>query len=291
MITNDSSGWGFPYNYDIWQVTSIADAIVHAGSQKEVVISSPVNMPGATQESIEHAESNDYWASSYTRPGLNNSEPFSVITIPIFDALDSVKLDMTKEHPFVGIVTFSLYWRELIQNILEGLDKVVVVVEDACAPSFTYLLDGPNAIYLGKGDLHDPKFDGMEHRAPLASMLEGAYTGLPLSKHYCPKYISVYPSEAMSSMYNTDDPVVFTFTAAAIFVFATFVFLMYTFWVNRRQRIVMERALASGSIVSSLYPREIRQKLYQEENRKLKLAKQKTTNTFSVANSVTVSMK
>lgn len=33
---------------------------------------------------------------------------------------------------------------------------------------------------------------------------------------------------------------------------------------GRRQRIVMERALASGAIVSSLFPEKVKQQLYEE---------------------------
>ena len=59
-----------------------------------------------------------------------------------------------------------------------------------------------------------------------------------------------------------------TGAAALIFVFTSIVFLTYDFTVARRQRIVMNRALASGAIVDSLFPKKVRDQLYNERKQK-----------------------
>ncbi|CAB9527934.1 Receptor-type guanylate cyclase gcy [Seminavis robusta] len=285
-----SAGWGFPYNYDIWQIDSLAHAILYADKNKRVVVSPQVNAiyDPTSEESIAGAESQSNWASSFTHPDIDNSEPFSVITFPIYDSLESVKLDLSKNHTFVGVVTFSLYWRELIQKILpEGSNGAIVVFEDPCAPAFTYRLDGPEATFLGAGDLHDPVYDDMKHSARLPDIAnvhggkEGSYstyTGLPIAEDFCTRTISVYPSQAMKEDHTTGDPVLFTVAAAFIFLFTSMIFIIYDFWVNRRQRIVMQQALASGSIVSSLFPKNVRQQLYKEE--KDKKEKEKAAKDF-----------
>ncbi|CAB9526948.1 natriuretic peptide receptor 2 [Seminavis robusta] len=282
-----SAGYGYPYNYDIWQIDSLAQAILHADKHKRVVVSPQVNAiyDPTSEESIAGAESQSNWASAFTHPDLDNSEPFSVITFPIYDDLSSVRLDLTKNQSFVGVVTFSLYWREMIQHVLPtGSDGIIVVFEDPCAPSFTYRLDGPMATFLGSGDLHDPTYDSMKHSAKLSALAnvyhdqEGgssysSYTGIPIADDFCPRTISVYPSSAMEHDHRTSDAVLFTVTAALIFLFTSTVFMLYDFWVNRRQRIVMQRALASGAIVSSLFPKKVRQQLYAEEQEKKKREK------------------
>jgi hypothetical protein len=58
--------------------------------------------------------------------------------------------------------TATFFWRDLIKNLLPaGSNGVIVVISCACSPDFTYQIDGPNTTYLGRGDLHDPNFDGM----------------------------------------------------------------------------------------------------------------------------------
>jgi class 3 adenylate cyclase len=55
-----------------------------------------------------------------------------------------------------------------------------------------------------------------------------------------------------------------------IFVFTSLVFVIYDRIVSRRQRIVMDRAMASGAIVSSLFPEKVRNQLYKENEEKAK---------------------
>jgi class 3 adenylate cyclase len=54
------------------------------------------------------------------------------------------------------------------------------------------------------------------------------------------------------------------------FVFTSLVFVSYDCIVARRQRIVMDRAMASGAIVSSLFPEKVRNQLYEENQEKAK---------------------
>jgi hypothetical protein len=39
---------------------------------------------------------------------------------------------------------------------------MVVVLHSTCGDHYTYQLDGPDAIFLGEGDLHDTSYDYME---------------------------------------------------------------------------------------------------------------------------------
>ena len=52
--------------------------------------------------------------------------------------------------------------------------------------------------------------------------------------------------------------------AAGIFVFTAIVFVCYDLVSNRRQRLIKNRAVASANIVSSLFPKQVRTQLYED---------------------------
>ena len=93
------------------------------------------------------------------------------------------------------------------------------------------------------------------------------YTGLPLDDEYCTKTLYIYPTQEMQDGFQSDDPIRFAMMTAAIFLFTSLVFIAYDLIVARRQRIVMNRALASGAIVNSLFPKAVRQQMYEENVR------------------------
>jgi hypothetical protein len=111
----------------------------------------------------------------------------SAVYYPIIDAVDSIQIDLHEEHDVVGVLTFILYWRELINNILPvNSNGVIVVVENACDQVFTYQLNGPDTVFLGPGDQHDPKYDYLGRTSSLFELMDGSkvgqtssYTGVP----------------------------------------------------------------------------------------------------------------
>ncbi|CAB9507281.1 Guanylate cyclase [Seminavis robusta] len=178
-------------------------------------------------------------------------------------------------------------WKSYIQNILpEGTNGVVVVFSSLCGGTFSYRLDGNKGIYLGGGDLHDPQYNYLGTSKTLYDIMDGtrqsaegsSYSGLPVSKTYCVMTLGVYPSQDFEDDYVTSGPVIFTTLAAFIFIFTSLVFIIYDCTVARRQRIVMQRALASGANVSSLFPEKVKQQLYDEQTQEQK--KQNTLKEF-----------
>ena len=96
------------------------------------------------------------------------------------------------EPKAVGVLTVIIYFKDLLSHILPpdsaGLQ---VVVENTCNQSFTYELDGPTAQFMGRGDLHDPAFDSLEHFATLTS----------LEKHFLAEYNNVYAGYVSTMSY------------------------------------------------------------------------------------------
>jgi hypothetical protein len=113
--------------------------------------------------------------------------PMSAVYYPIIDAVNSIRIDVDKDQHVVGVLTFILYWRELINDILPVKSNgVIVVVENACDQVFTYQLNGPDTVYLGPGDQHDTKYDYLGRTSSLFELMDSSkvgrkssYTGIP----------------------------------------------------------------------------------------------------------------
>jgi hypothetical protein len=98
------------------------------------------------------------WFKDYIHPDLETTEPPVDIYFPLFDSVDSVKPD-TNNSELVAIISSNVYVRDIIRDILPpGSAGVLLVVENECAPAFTYYITSTTK-YLGRGDFHDPKFD------------------------------------------------------------------------------------------------------------------------------------
>jgi Adenylate and Guanylate cyclase catalytic domain len=161
-----------------------------------------------------------------------------------------------------------LYWRNLIRDILpEGSRGILIVFENPCTSWFTYQINGPSVVYLGVGDHHDTKYDDLSIDSLLIdlgdfSVRESSYTGAPIDKDYCPFTLHLYPSDLLMSAHKTNNPIIFTVSGILIFVFTAMVFHLYDFMVEKRQRSVMQTAVHSSAIVSSLFPSAVRTRLY-----------------------------
>jgi Adenylate and Guanylate cyclase catalytic domain len=168
----------------------------------------------------------------------------------------------------------------VLRNILpHGSNGIQIVFSNPCTESFTYQINGPDVVYNGVGDKHDKKYDGMAHHAKLFE-LSGMdktllYTGALLDKDFCPMTLSYYPSDVMKASFTTHNPQLFTVAVVAIFAFTSLVFILYDVMVELRQKKVLNTAVRSTAIVSSLFPSTVRDRLYPEAALKPETAKGK----------------
>ena len=164
-----------------------------------------------------------------------------------------------------------LHWRRLFDDILPPDAKgIIAVFENSCGQAFTYRIDGRYVDYVGPGDLHDERFDYLENSVSLTESFNDknnskvVYSGPLLSRDNCQYKLRVYPPEDTESQYLTATPVIYTVGVVLIFLFTSIVFLAYDRFVERRQKMVLNNALQSGAIVSSMFPDAIRDRLMQE---------------------------
>ena len=106
---------------------------------------------------------------------------------------------------------------------------------------------------------------GMEsYLTSRASPKTQSYTVVPLNTAFNSYKLRIYASQDAEDEHVTNEPAIMAIVIVCVFLFTSLVFFTYDILVARRQRIVMNRAVASSAIVSSLFPSEVRDKIYKE---------------------------
>jgi class 3 adenylate cyclase len=197
-------------------------------------------------------------------------DPITMFAYPVFDKF-------TPDRKIVAILGTALYWRVLFADVLPPSGTgFTVVVENSLDQAETYRIDGPTVTYVGIGDLHETKYDHMEIMANVADFVTAkggvetrSYTAVDLNSDYLDYTVHVYPSTHMEDKFVTNKPIYYAMVVAAIFLFTTAVFLLYNCLVERRQRLVLDKAVKSTAVVKSLFPANVRERLYEETEKAL----------------------
>eukprot|EP00980_Cylindrotheca_fusiformis_P004972 scaffold1054_cov124-Cylindrotheca_fusiformis.AAC.12 len=168
----------------------------------------------------------------------------------------------------VGILWFRLPWLEFFQNLnVDGIFGTVVVIRSSCKIDdairvLSYTIDRSRAEFLGEFDAHDPKYDGqVVSRVVLDLELDSEQ----IPEGFCVPILTLdlYPTDELEATFETSKPTLYTTVVVAIFVFTSLVFLLYDFFVGRRQRKFMDRIVRQDQIVSNVFPTAIRDRLYE----------------------------
>lgn len=258
-----------PYNWDL--TSSPPTAKMNTTAYQRLIDSHKVTITDAylisypgDEDRIANDKDEAEWISSYLLGEEEPIEPISDIYYPIFTSSNrQIELDDEHHHnqyKVAGIFSLSVYWRDTIKNILPvGADGLVAVFENPCNPTFTYRINGPEVEFLGTGDLHDKEFDEMPKTCTLSemsqvAMQESLYSGIQLDEEFCPFTISIYPSDVAKNRHITNTPIYFAVVTVIIFAVTASTFILYDFWVERRQRVLMKTAITTTKLVTSLFP-------------------------------------
>eukprot|EP00934_Nitzschia_sp_Nitz4_P000162 Nitzschia sp. Nitz4//scaffold354_size22159//7331//12950//NITZ4_008577-RA/size22159-processed-gene-0.17-mRNA-1//-1//CDS//3329548932//162//frame0 len=182
--------------------------------------------------------------------------PVSDLYVPVFDSFE--------DNTFiVAELTAYLYWQVYFEDILSEDDKGIdVVLENTCNQSFTYQIHGHDAVYVGQGMRVDPAYSHMEVLTGYGPFKSNEDPD-DAAEGECLYRLRIFPTESMEFHYVTNQPRRYAFTLAGMFLFTCSVFLLYDTLVERRQRLVLRSAQTSGAVVASLFPPEVRDRLYQ----------------------------
>jgi hypothetical protein len=198
-----------------------------------------------------------------TAPNFGGN-PQSLLVQPIFE-------DFGNDARIVAILVAVLPWDKFFENLLhEGVERITCVLKDTCGDEFTYKINGPEAFYIGEGDLHDREYDQLEYTSEFDPFREsedrektGEEEDTAKSNSSCMYSLHLYPTDQLHDEYATNKPVLLTVSVVAVFLFTSIVFLLYDAMVKRRQALVLKSAERSNAIVSSLFPADIRDRLFK----------------------------
>lgn len=256
-------------NYDLLTNPAVKDTFQAVIDSQQVVIGKAHNLmdPSNTSAGLYNAflASGQYRHNTKTYQG----DPTTNLVVPVFDQFGP-------NRTLGGLLHTSLYFRLNFVDILPDTAKgVICVMKNSLNQSFTYQLDGPEATFLGPGDRHNPKYDHMvvsedvmEHIESRASPENQGFDSTGMNQDHCRYQLFVYPSQATEDEYVNTTPLLYTLLVASVFLFTSLIFIAYDCLVARRQEVVMKKAVRSSAIVSSLYPEQVRDRLYHEETSK-----------------------
>ena len=175
------------------------------------------------------------------------------------------------EREVVGFMDIDIYWHDYLQRILPPHSGAIdVVIKNDFHQVFTFQVQGENVTFLGDGDLHDTKFDDLEKHFLFGSQLmdpitSPTYTGRPLYSKFGIYNFYIYPTQDLQDKFVTNKPVYYTVLLCSVFAFTSLVFVVYAYLVDKRQKMVMNSAITSDAIVSSLFPTAVKQRLYNSQ--------------------------
>ena len=220
------------YNFNAIQHKLLGPGIKRVRETKKVVVGPVVNFEDSNEEGGRNTLR--LWAARHVPEGVDASEPIIQVLYPILNtAPNGGTTHIEPNSTVVGILSSTIYWHSYLKNILPlGERGLVAVFANTCNQSFTYEINGHEAKWLGPDDLHDTQFDYLKQTLTfeeigLHSSLIGQYGGLPIDHEHCMYTVSTYPSQTMKDMHHTNNPIILTVIACAIFIFTAVTFLGY----------------------------------------------------------------
>ena len=194
------------------------------------------------------------------KPVNYTGEPFSSVFVPVVDTFES-------NRTTVAGINAVIRWASYFENILtDSSQPVHVVLSNTCDSEFTYKIRGANAVFVGNGNLANPKYEDMALSVGLDEsqfIIEPNTIALKLNQDVCRYSLRIYPTPEGDEYHNDSFPLLITLTVAAVFLMTATVFYFYDVMVERRQKVVLDTAQRSTAIVSSIFPKKVRDQLLQ----------------------------
>jgi len=192
-------------------------------------------------------------------------------------------------------ITFKIDWQSLLTDSLNRgrYGKVTIVVGNSCGQVHSFESNEDNEVrHLGEGDLHNIRFNHLG-RTRSRSHIDYWHDALPIAnanirdykvgdtrnargRHFdrqplqqlnfttkCEYDVSVYPTAKFERDFITAKPICYTFFVILLFALTIKTFLEYDSIVEKRQANVLRKAVAAEAIVNSLFPHNVRDRVFQ----------------------------
>lgn len=187
----------------------------------------------------------------------------STMVHPIFTSF----LDSTSS--IVGFIISYLHWESYLQDLVPtGVRGIFLVLRNSCGQSLTYELEDGATVFVGEGDLHEigeldeRDFDDYEVVINLLPLLNGRE--ISQGQNDCVYQVSVFPSARFWNDYDSDMPYVFAIVVSFTSLLMAIFFFTYDSSVESRTKKIISEAAQSNAIVSSLFPAELRDRLFKD---------------------------
>ena len=202
------------------------------------------------------------------RAGSSADHPHSFVWHPVHKEIGN------KDSEIVAILGAGIAWDVSLRNLLPDsmIEGVFVVLRNNCEQEFTYLLRGPDALFLGEGDLHDTNYDDSGVSFDLS---ETDHKDYATTDGHCLYSISVYPTPELKKSFEGNTPKIFASVVAGTFLLMAISFLFYDAFVQRRNKKLVHNAARSNAIVTSLFPENVRDRLVSQEEKRVGSTKAK----------------
>lgn len=200
--------------------------------------------------------------------------------------LEPVFAAYNEQGPVIGIVFSFVDWQVFLSGILEDeAEGMVIDLENTCDSSrySFYVTDNDDVKFLGDDFEHDPNYSSMSERNALDGsgeesssdssdrrriLQENSEDPQDSSDHdgiECGFYVSTHATGGFVDNWERNTTVLYTIVVVSIFLFTGMIFLIYDWLVQRRQEKVMDTAEKTTAIVSSLFPKEVRDRMMAEQ--------------------------
>mmetsp|Transcript_46094 Transcript_46094/g.112587 ORF Transcript_46094/g.112587 Transcript_46094/m.112587 type:complete len:433 (+) Transcript_46094:1591-2889(+) len=195
---------------------------------------------------------------------LREAHPRSYAVQPVFE-----KFSPNQDADIAGFIFSVVPWDTYFSNILPaGTNNFIVQVMDTCGTNFTYRLNGADAEILDQGFFPDPKYDYLTQTAEFATFARFDAEEQSDGVLYCSYSLSVHATAEYEEEFKTNKPLWVTMIVVLVFVFTALVFVLYDFFVQRRQNKVFKTAQQTTAIVTSLFPKNVVKKMLEADNQK-----------------------
>lgn len=168
--------------------------------------------------------------------------PSSILFCPVFDTFrkhhevdeedEAINLSSNthKNQNVVGSVSIVFSWDTLLSKILPDYIKgMIVVLESSTGQIYSYSISGDDAILMGDGDRHNPKYDRYAHAVPQWKFVDNS------GQNHITYEIRLYPSDEFKARYVTNRAA-YVYLVAGIFLFGAGLFLLHDYLKEGRHQ-------------------------------------------------------
>ncbi|GKY98676.1 hypothetical protein MPSEU_000823900 [Mayamaea pseudoterrestris] len=182
----------------------------------------------------------------------DTEEPFGTVYYPI--------RSQTNATSVVGILGATFRWSKLISDAAVSRTSHCVLDIDKDSKSFSFAVKENKAVYFANADARDKQKYISAKTWDFFTNATASYTMSKSQKTQSRFSFRVYPATATR---NKSSAGIYAALVAVMFILLTMLFLLYDCIVQRRQKQVHEAVLRSTKIVSSLFPNQVADRLFQ----------------------------